>query len=335
MSSDSSRLESTGLPAHFPHGGGIKAAARDWRCDVAEILDLSTGLHPAGAPDWLADWLHDHAALAAHYPDRHGEPARTALAAAFQLPPESILITAGAQAVIETIFQAMAWSSMAIEVPCYNEPLRCARRAGCTIRSFAAGDKAPPADLLWRTSPANPGGHTSPLIPGLQHTHTVLDESYMPFAERRSLGLPANLIRIGSLTKTFCIPGLRLGYVIADTHTIARLKAWLPPWPAATLAQHLLPALLPEADSRDQQTVAARKRLDALLQHHQWQIRPSVATFILARPNNSAPDFAAHRILIRTFPEWPQLTGWIRFGLPGSETAWQRLAHALDQSPAD
>jgi hypothetical protein len=41
------------------------------------------------------------------------------------------------------------------------------------------------------------------------------------------------------------------------------------------------------------------------------------------------PDFARHRILVRRFPEWPRLSGWIRFGLPGSETDWRRLEAAL------
>jgi len=323
------------LPDSFPHGGGVEAAAKVWKCEITDILDLSTGLHPSGPPTWLGDWFKTHASLVGHYPDSHGEPARSALAAAFAVKPEQVLVTAGAQAIIEVVFQAMAWLSMAIQVPCYNEPIRCAQRAGCDVRLFESG-VAPAADMLWLTSPSNPTGENSWPQPGSfhltpHHPHAIcLDESYMPFSQRRTLGLTKGVIRIGSLTKTFCIPGLRLGYVIADAAIIRQLSDWLPPWPAATLALHILPKLLPEADYRDEQIVTARTRLQALLESCDWQVRPSHSSFLLAKPRHgSMPDFARHRILIRQFPEWPQLHGWIRFGFPGNESDWQRLENAI------
>jgi len=312
----------------------VEAAAELWQCDISEILDISTGLHPAGPPVWLSAWMQEHTQLAGHYPDHDGEPGRSALATEFAVPPENILITAGAQASIEVIFQAMGWQSMAIQVPCYNEPIRCAKRAGCEVRAYES-NQLPVADMLWLTSPSNPSGTTYWPFSDSSHLtpdgfpSTCLDESYMPFTQRRMLGLPSHVIRIGSLTKTFCIPGLRLGYVIADKSIIAQLAQWLPPWPTSTIALHLLPKLLPEASVRDDQVVAARQRLSALLEQHGWQIQASQASFIMARPKGLLPDFARHHILVRLFPEWPQLAGWVRFGFPGDEPGWQRLKSSL------
>ncbi len=319
------------LPDHWPHGGGVDAAAQAWQCDVSEVLDLSTGLHPAGAPVWLGDWMQAHASLVSHYPDTHGEPARAALAKEFAVQPENILITAGAQASIEVIFPAMGWQSMAIQIPCYNEPIRCAKRAGCQVLAYEMG-RPPNAEMLWLTSPSNPAGENAWPQPDAAHltpNMVCLDESYMPFAQRRMLGLPADVIRIGSLTKTFCIPGLRLGYVVADTAIIRQLNDWLPPWPASTLALHLLPKLLPEADCRDKQIIVARERLTTLLETAGWQVQPSQASFIMAKPGHAMPDFAEQRILVRQFPEWPQLAGWVRFGFPGDEPDWQRLQDTI------
>ncbi len=152
------------LPHDFPHGGGVEAAAKAWGCEQHEVLDLSTGLHPKGVPVWLGDWLQEHAALAGHYPDVLGEPARSALARDFNVQPENVVITAGAQAVIEVVFQAMGWSSMAIRVPCYNEPIRCAIRAGCDVRAFEMDQTIPAADMVWLTSPSNPTGENRCLI---------------------------------------------------------------------------------------------------------------------------------------------------------------------------
>jgi len=317
------------MPNDFPHGGGVEAAAKSWLCDVSEILDLSTGLHPAGQPDWLASWLHKHADLVAHYPDADGEPARSILAKEFAVAPEQVLITAGAQAVIEVIFQAMHWQSLAIRVPCYNEPIRCAKRAACRVYAIEHGDCLPTADAYWHTSPNNPFGKLE-LFP--ESLSGVLDESYMRFSERRALGVMAKVIRLGSLTKTFCIPGLRLGYVIADRKSIAALKSWLPPWPASTLGLHLLPKLLLEADQRDKQLETSRQRLITLLQQYDWQYQQSAASFVLAQPPALMPDFSIEKIMIREFPEWQQLQGWVRFGLPNSEHDWQRLERVLCQS---
>jgi len=322
-------VSSARLPAEFPHGGGVEAAANRWQCDTSEVLDISTGLHPAGAPLWLPEWLQAHASLVAHYPETAGEPARSVLADEFGVAPENVLITAGAQAVIEVVFQAMGWKSMAIEVPCYSEPIRCAKRAGCQVHPFDTGEVMPETEAFWLTSPSNPFGDQKSFP---EECVGVLDESYMPFSQRRTMGLLSKVIRLGSLTKSFCIPGLRLGYVIADAETVERLNQWLPPWPASTLGLHLLPRLLQEADQRDGQVVVGRDRLASLLSSFGWEVRFSEASFLMARPNSSMPDFAAERILVRAFPEWPQLKGWIRFGLPGDEKGWKRLEKALCQS---
>jgi len=97
------------------------------------------------------------------------------------------------------------------------------------------------------------------------------------------------------------------------------------------LALHLLPKLLPEADKRDAQIEVARERLQRLLEKYDWQYYQSHASFVLAHPPAATPDFSVRKILVREFPEWRQLQGWVRFGLPHSENDWQRLEAALCQ----
>ncbi len=311
----------------LPHGGDIEAAAKTWGCAPEEILDLSTGLHPAGPPVWLKDWLQKHAHLAAYYPDRQGEPARTALAAYMGVHSEQVLMLAGAQAGIEILPQALGWQTLAIKQPCYAEPLRTAKRAGCQVIAVDIQAKQyPDADAVWLTSPHNPFGHQEDFP---KHRHGVLDESYMPFSERKQLGVLPRVVRLGSLTKTFCIPGLRLGYIIAEETLIQRIQTWLPPWGIGTLAAHLLPKLLPEAEARDTQITSLNQRMRSLLEQYDWQVLPSRASFILGKPRGYLPDFDSSRILVRHFPEWQSLTGWVRLGYPLHTQDWQRLAHAL------
>ena len=312
---------------NLPHGGNIEEVAKQWGCNPADILDLSTGLHPAGPPTWLGEWLKENSHLVAHYPDRLGEPARSALAAFMNVAPENTVIIAGAQAAIEVLPQALQWQSMAIKQPCYAEPIRSAKRADCQVIAVdMQATTYPDADCVWMTSPHNPFGHKETFP---KQRHGVLDESYMPFAERQTLGILPDVIRLGSLTKTFCIPGLRLGYIIAEQHHIQSLQSWLPPWPTSTLAAHLLPKLLPQAAQRDAHIVTLRQQMLDTLAQHNWEVRQSCTSFVLARPKDRLPDFASSRILVRHFPEWDSLAGWLRLGYPASEKDWQRFITAL------
>ena len=309
------------------HGGQRERAARAWGCAPEAILDLSTGLHPAGPPTWLGKWLCRHAAHVGHYPDPDGEPARSALAQTFGVDPHCVLVAAGAQALIEVVFSAMGWRSVAIHQPSYVEALRCARRAGVAVQSFALGEPPPAADALWVTDPHNPSGARCPLP---RERNGVVDESYLAFGEREKVGITPQWLRLGSLTKVFAIPGLRLGYAVGAPEQIERLARWLPPWPATTLALYLLPELLVEAPGRDAALAAGRERLAALLRRHGFAVRESAASFILTRPaGRPAPDFSNRRILVRSFPEWPELHGWLRLGIPGGEADWDRLEAAL------
>ncbi|MDQ6961048.1 MAG: aminotransferase class I/II-fold pyridoxal phosphate-dependent enzyme [Mariprofundaceae bacterium] len=311
----------------YSHGGNIESYARRWRCDTTDILDLSTGLNPKGAPDFLPQWLKDNANLVTHYPDTDAEPARSAIAQDMGVDPSSVWICAGAQEAIEVIFSAMQWKSVAIMHPCYTEPIRCANRAHCHVKLFQFGETYPESEALWLTSPHNPCGRESSFP---KDRKGVLDESYMPFSQRRKIGLLPDVIRIGSLTKTFCIPGIRLAYIIASPEQINRVRVWLPPWPASTFALHLLAKLLPLADEHDAFVNQARERMLSTLKEHQWQSIESNASFVLAKPKeNRIPNFSIQRIMVRTFPEWPQLHGWYRLGLFAGERNWGRFNAAL------
>jgi len=314
------------------HGGQVERVARQWGCRVEDILDLSTGVHPEPDPVGLARHLVELAPVIGRYPDREGEPARSALADALGVPIECLWLTAGAQALIEVIFETGICSRLALPEPCYGEVRRCAERSGVRVVAWRESQPVPTDALPWVTQPHSLTG----ALPELPRVASgVLDESYASFARRLELGLDprfrsdSDWIRIGSLTKSFSMPGLRLGYVIASEQRIERLRQFLPPWPAPTLALHLLPRLLPSWAERDAEVARSRERLTKLLERAGFRVRPSSASFVLAHPPERRPDLGRHRILVREFPEWPSLAGWVRVGLPPNELAWERLEEAL------
>ena len=71
----------------------------------------------------------------------------------------------------------------------------------------------------------------------------VVDESFIDFSGDKSLAGEAvqrkNLIILKSMTKFFGIPGLRLGYLVAQGKIVARINKHKEPWSVNVLAQRV------------------------------------------------------------------------------------------------
>ncbi len=91
----------------------------------------------------------------------------------------------------------------------------------------------------------------------------VWDEAFYPLAtgrwSRGDVAAGSATAVVGSLTKLFDCPGLRLGYVMADPALIERLSRRQPAWSVGSLALAVLPDLLEHAE-RDLSSVGRRCR---------------------------------------------------------------------------
>jgi threonine-phosphate decarboxylase len=105
-------------------------------------------------------------------------------------------------------------------------------------------DTLQPEDLLFLGNPNNPTGNLFPrqqLVETIYHAHAigamvVIDEAFIDFVEDLSCSLRDiaadidNLIVVGSATKFFAMPGLRLGYAIASLPNVGKMERLLPSW---------------------------------------------------------------------------------------------------------
>jgi threonine-phosphate decarboxylase len=125
-----------------------------------------------------------------------------------------------------------------------------------TLRRIAATD----ADVVVACSPNNPGTAVlldpEPLLKAAGGRTLLLDASYKdflpgrgaadspPFRETHSFpflsplaaAARCRLILIGSLTKFYCCPGVRLGFLISGEDTVRRIAGAVPPWTVSTFA---------------------------------------------------------------------------------------------------
>jgi cobalamin biosynthetic protein CobC len=135
-----------------------------------------------------------------------------------------------------------------------------------------------------------------------------------------------------SFGKFFGLAGLRLGFALACPAVAARLRAGLGPWAVAGPAIAIGAAALadrPWAEATRLRLAQAAHRLDQALTAAGLEVAGGTSLFRLAN-TQAAPELFRHLgragILVRRFAGEPT---WLRFGLPGSEPDWRRLAAAL------
>ncbi|MGA4962794.1 Rv2231c family pyridoxal phosphate-dependent protein CobC [Streptomyces pseudogriseolus] len=308
------------------------------------LVDLAVNVRAGTPPAWLRERVAASLAGLAAYPD--GRAARAAVAARHGLPVERVLLTAGAAEAFVLLARALKVSRPVVVHPQFTEPEAALRDAGHTVDrvllretdGFRLDPAAVPedADLVVIGNPTNPTSVLHPadaLVRLARPGRTlVVDEAFMDAVpgEREALAgrtdVPG-LVVLRSLTKTWGLAGLRVGYVLADPETVARLERAQPLWPVSTPALAaaeacVAPAALAEAEEAARGVAADRAFLLAGLRdfasHGLRAVSPAEAPFVLVR----VPDAAAVRRRLRA------LGYAVRRGdtFPGLNEEWLRLA---------
>ncbi|WP_233489381.1 Rv2231c family pyridoxal phosphate-dependent protein CobC [Blastococcus sp. TF02-09] len=242
------------------------------------LVDLAVNVRADAPPPWLRTVLHASIDAAAAYPDPG--PARAAVAAAHGRPEDEVLLTAGAAEVFVLVARALRPHLAAVVHPSFTEPEAALRAAGHPVTRVLLraddGWRLDPAavpgdaDLVVLGNPTNPTSvlHPAETVAALARPGRVLlvDEAFADTVagEPESLAtqrdLPGLLV-VRSLTKTWGLAGLRVGYALGPADLIARLAAQQPRWPVSTPALAALTACTTPA-ARAEADAAARDLAD-------------------------------------------------------------------------
>lgn len=294
------RAQGLGLiPAPGAHGGDGLAVARSLGLDPSEVVDLSMSLNPF-APDVEAVAAR-HLDAVGRYPDRRA--ATVALASAMGVEEERLVLTNGGSEAISLV-AATVGGTVAAEPEFALHP-----RSGEGPR--------------WRSNPHSPSGRLAPT----GTTADVWDEAFYPLATGRWTRGDAGAIVVGSLTKLFACPGLRLGYVLADD--AGHLTRAQPAWPLGGVALAVLVELLEQADlARWRDAIAARRReLVHLLARHDLAADAADAPWVLVEAPDLRARLAPHGVVVRDCASFG-LAGVARIAVP-DERGLTRLEEAL------
>ena len=248
---------------------------------AAGLIDLAVNVRHETMPAWLAEPIAASLGRLAAYPD--ATEATAAVAARHRRDPAEVLLTAGAAQGFVLLAQALRGARRPVVVhPQFTEPEAALRNAGHVVDrvllreadGFRLDAALVPedADLVFVGNPTNPTSvlHPADEIARLARPGRVLvvDEAFADTTFRAGVpGEPESLagrrdlpglVVLRSLTKTWGLAGLRIGYLLGPADLVPRLAAAQPLWAVSTPALAAATACATPAAVAAEREIAAR-----------------------------------------------------------------------------
>lgn len=220
-----------------------------YRYTGVEILhNFSTNVYSGFDHSGLLSHLASTVGSIRNYPEPEPLTLECELSRHLAVSPDSLTATAGATAAIYLIAQSRRGSRSAVIQPTFSEYSDACSLHGHQVHHVGSLEETPTeADIIWLCNPNNPTGLVTDhreLI-GYIDRHPdklfVVDQAYADYTCRRVLSAQEavtrpNLILLGSLTKRFGVPGLRLGYMVASPTLTREFKVRRQPWAIGALS---------------------------------------------------------------------------------------------------
>ncbi len=341
------------------HGGDLYTAQAVF---PGEILDFSVNVHPLGTPTEVLQAAERAIALSGRYPDPGCHALREAIGAMDRVPPDWILCGNGASELIFRLAQGLRPGRILLTEPTFLEYRAAFAAVGSEISTFPLREEDgfdlgegvlqaidPEVELVLLCNPNNPTGRRIPegLLQRLLRrcnalgVTLVVDECFLPLTTD-GVGLSAylaehpGLVLLRAFTKSYAIPGLRLGYCLcSDTTLLERLEECGPAWSVSLVAQEagIACCRLPEwAEAGRVLLAQERPLLEDGLERLGLTVVPSHTNYILFRRAGDTTlkeRLLALGILIRSCGNYPGLgEDWYRIAVRRREEN-DRLLQAI------
>jgi len=211
-------------------------------CTIQELLDLDPGSHERFLKHWCG------------YTESPGAPAlREVISRMYRgVRPEDVLVLAATEEGIFVLYHALLSPSdhVIVETPCYESALEVARSTGARVSEWRRSDEngwahdlaalegliQPSTKIIYVNTPHNPTGLLMPAnvleqVNRLAASRGIIvfcDEVYRELEHNPANRLPAacevyeRAVSLGSMSKTYGLPGLRLGWLVSKDAEILR-----------------------------------------------------------------------------------------------------------------
>lgn len=212
-------------------------------------VNFSSNIYQKADLTELKQYLATRLDAIGNYPEPEPKELEELIAEKLEIPASMVMVTNGANEAIYLIAQLYrGWASV-IPQPTYTEYADACRMFDHIV-SYERTDELnilPEDRIYWICNPDNPTGNVmlKQLLAYVIKKHPrflhVIDQSYadytlQPMLKPKELLDCYNVMILHSLSKKYCIPGLRLGYMTASPIIIERLRDIRQPWTVNTLA---------------------------------------------------------------------------------------------------
>ena len=235
----------------------------------SKILDFSSNISPTGPPKLVRKTLKKNVKLLEIYPDSNSIQLRKNLEWYTKMPYSQIVAGNGATEIIYNFCQAfLSKIPVLIPVPTFGEYEAAAKLNGCKVSYFKTMnlneslneflDKIPRKGCVFVCNPNNPTGvlverkNMLKIVKAAnaKQTQVFVDECFIELVPDKTESLVKdikkyeNLFILRSLTKSFSLAGIRVGYGLGSKKTITILNKIKIPWNVSGLAQQAAGAAL-------------------------------------------------------------------------------------------
>jgi threonine-phosphate decarboxylase len=245
------------------HGGNVGETSRIYGIDEDKIIDFSASINPLGCPPGLQGAIIKDFHSVLNYPDIDSFDLVSRLSEYHGIDRDYILVGNGSTEFMYWIPMVFKPEKALIVTPAFSEYEKGLAISGAEVSYFQADEgkdftvdidllcnrMKEEFDIVYFCNPANPTGVLTSKnelcrvigCAGEIGTLVVIDEAFIDFVEdesvKKEILVSPNLIVLRSMTKFFGIPGLRLGYLMADPSYIVKIRENRIPWTVSALVQ--------------------------------------------------------------------------------------------------
>ena len=240
-------------------------------------LDFSVSINPLGMSESIRRVVSENMQVLEQYPDQKCEKLKLALADKLKISASQILFGNGASELIPAVLRALKVRRALMFAPCFvgykraflslieaaESPVEFSFFNLSWQTQFKLNDKLleeldnclelKRPDIFIVTNPNNPDGSVKPL-PQMEvlaklcrkhGTKLLIDECFMELSDNAKTDTFVPLLAeypevmvLRAFTKTFAVPGLRLGYLLsADERLLEKVEMQLAEWNVSSIAQ--------------------------------------------------------------------------------------------------
>ena len=330
-----------------------------------DLLDFSSNINPLGPSPLVLKTIKNQLNTLQIYPDSDSLKLRKNLQKYTKIPLSQIVVGNGATEIIYNFCKAFLSKKIPvlIPVPTFGEYEVAAKLAGAKVEFYKTMDlkkkiddfiyKLPNNGCVFICNPNNPTGHLLSknylkkiiIAANKKNTLVFVDECFIELVPNYNESIIMlvkkydNLFVLRSLTKSFGLAGIRIGYGIGTKKLVSILNQIKIPWNVSGLAQHAASAAISTPNYLDKAKKVIQTELNYLKNNisklDNFDCYDSVTNFILIKTklksSNLQQKLLKKKILIRDCSNFRGLNhNYIRVAVKTRKEN-QKLVHALEE----